>query len=348
MIKKQKFFLAIASIAIMAFVTEGCNKMETAIDMPEDGVSLIMTKAGDDGFGFYQSAFLAGQKIEAGIVTVRNDYENVYVTFETKDGWQIAQTHLFIGPKEVLLDPANGYVNKNGSPKNGHFPYGETFDPMVTEWEFVLPIVDLYAMYGLTPEDAGDVCPIIAAHAVVKKEVAPDTWQEETAWGEGPKFVKKGNWSMYMEGYCVEFPPYDPPTPPAYELKEETAWAFDSYDHEYGGNWAKYIQYDGEPITVIFLAGQKETDMTVSLTPAGEGKVRMVFANIYEIAPENDGKWVFQDTADAIKIQGYETAPSGNPAPGQFKTYKGRELDIVVDAANFYGIHMDVAKLTVK
>ena len=74
----------------------------------------------------------------------------------------------------------------------------------------------------------------------------------------------------------------------------------------------------------------------------------MVFANIFEVAPENDGKWVFQDNADAIKIQGYETAPSGNPAPGQFQTYKGRELDIVVDAVNFYGIHLDVAKLTVK
>lgn len=68
----------------------------------------------------------------------------------------------------------------------------------------------------------------------------------------------------------------------------------------------------------------------------------MVFKNIYEIAPESDGKWVFQDVADAIKIQGYETAPSGNPAPGQFTYYKGRELEIVVDAANFYGIHLDV------
>ena len=35
-------------------------------------------------------------------------------------------------------------------------------------------------------------------------------------------------------------------------------------------------------------------------------------------------------------------------ASGQFQTYKGRELDLVVDAANFYGIHLDVAKLTVK
>lgn len=354
MIKNLRLYFTIASVAILAFVT-GCNKMETAIDTLNDSVSLIETKAGvDEGFGFYETDFIAGQNINAGTITISNDFDNVYVKFATVDGWQIEETHLYIGPKETLLDPANGYVNKNGSPKNGHFPYGEAFDPMVTEWVFALPIVDLYAMYGLTPEDAGDVCPIIAAHAVVKKEIEPDVWQGETAWGEGKKFVNRGNWSMYVQGYCVKFPPEEPPTPPTYELDEETAWAFDSYDHEYGGNWAKYIQYDGEPLTVMLLAGQKETPMRVSLTPAEEGKVRMVFTEIYGIAPENDGKWVLQEydkegnwIPDAIKIQGYDTAPSGNPAPGQFNTYKGRELDIIVDAANYYGIHLNVAKLTV-
>ncbi len=43
----------------------------------------------------------------------------------------------------------------------------------------------------------------------------------------------------------------------------------------------------------------------------------------------------------------YDTPPYGNPAPGQFNTCKGRELDIIADAANYYGIHLDVAKLTV-
>lgn len=318
------------------------------MDASNDGVSMMRTRADADGFGFFQSTFIAGQTIEAGIITVRNDYDNVYVTFETKDGWLIEQTHLFIGPKEILLNPANGYVNKNGSPKNGQFPYGNAFDPLVTEWEFALPIVDLYAMYGLTPEEAGDVCPIVAAHAVVKKEIEPDVWQEETAWGEGEKFVNKGNWSMYMQGYCVEFPPVDPPTPPTYVFDEETAWAFDVNNPlEYGGNWAKYIQFNGEPLTVMLLAGQKETEMSVTLTPVGEGEVEMAFAGIFEIAPENDGKWVLQDVQDAIKVQGYAEAPSGNPAPGQFTFYKGREMTIVVDAANYYGIHLDVAKLTV-
>lgn len=347
---KKHFILTIASMAILALITGGCNKTEIAVT-PEEGMSLLRTRAdAGDGFGFYESAFIAGQHTEVGAITVTNDFEKVYVTFKTTGDWKMGKTHLFIGPKDILLNPENGYVNKNGSPKNGHFPYGETFDPMVNEWVFELPLIDLYAMfYGeeLAADylnEKAEICPVVAAHAEVMNEVTEAT---ETAWGKGSKFVKKGNWSMYMEGFCVKFPPELPPPPPVvYELKKETAWAFDVNNPlEYGGNWAKYIQYDGEPLTVMLLAGQKETDMTVTLTPAGEGLVKMVFAGIVEIAPENVGKWVLQDVEEAIKVQGYEDAPSGNPAPGQFKYYKGRELEIVVPQANFYGIHLDVAKI---
>lgn len=343
----------IAAAVIMGFVFNACTA-DVDIDNPADSKAFITTRASTTHptFGLYESDFLAGQKVKAGTISICNDYENVYVKFTTIDGWEMGRTHLFIGPKDILLDPANGYVNKNGSPKNGHFPYGEGFEPMVTEWEFVLPLEDLYAMFGLTygVDTDVDVCPVIAAHAEVAKQIDEYTWQTETAWGEGKKFVKKGNWSMYIEGYCVVFPPDEPPTPPTeYELKEETAWAFDVTNPlEYGGNWAKFIQYNGEPLTVMLLAGQKETDMTVTLTPEGD-KVKMVFKGIVEIAPDNDGKWVLQDNSDAVKVQGYAEPPFGtNPAPGQFTYYKGCELEIIVDAANYYGIHLDVAKLTYK
>lgn len=346
----------IASMALLGFVFNACNNdLEFVEEGLSSGVSFSTTRAtADQMFGLFETDFLAGQKIKAGTISIWNDYDNVYVKFATKDGWQIRRTHLFIGREDVLLDPANGYVNKNGSPKNGHFPYGEYFDPFVTEWVFSLPLTELYAMFDLEFDMETEVCPVIAAHAEVLKQKEDGTWQEETAWGKGEKFVKKGNWSMFVEGYCTEFPPEDPPTPPTeYTLDGETAWAYDvNNPFEYGPNWATFIQYNGEPLTVIFLAGKYPTDMTVTLTPAGEGKVKMVFKNIgTEIIPENDGKWIlYKDGKEGlIKIQGYAEPPYGiNPAPGQFTYYKGREFEIEVDEANYYGIHLDVSKLTYK
>ncbi len=349
---KISTIFSMIALAIVGLVFNACTA-DVDVPAPAGTKAFIGTRAevAHPVFGLFESDFIAAKHEKAGTIAICNDYENVYVKFTTVDGWQMGLTHLFIGPKEILLDPANGYVNKNGSPKNGHFPYGEGFEPMVTEWEFALPLTDLYAMFGLNFEEDKDVdvCPIIAAHAAVAKQLDPETWQTETAWGNGQKFVKKGDWSMYIEGYCVEFPPVDPPTPPTYDLDEESAWAFDKDNPlEYGGNWAKFIQYNGEPLTVMLLAGHKDTDMTVTLTPEGD-KVKMVFAGIMEIAPENDGRWVLKEVTEAIKIQGYAEPPFGtNPVPGHFTYYKGRELEVIVDAANYYGIHVDVAKLTYK
>jgi len=356
MVKKMSFLSMIVSMTFLVFIFNACsNDLEFADESVASEVAISTTRSvpAHDIFGLYETEFIAAQHEVAGKISICNDYENVYVTVTTENGWKMGLTHLFIGPKEILLDPANGYVNKKGSPRNGHFPYGESFDPMVESWEFSLPLTDLYAMFGLEFDMEVQVCPIVAIHAEVFKEMEDGTLDGQTAWGQGEKFPGAGNWAMFIEGYCTEFPPTPPtpPTPPSYKLDGETAWAFDNLEHVYNpgqtGNWAFYIVYAGVEETCVLYAGQKPTDMTVTLTPAGEGKVKMVFKNIFEIAPENDGKWVFQDTTAAIKVQGYETAPSGNPAPGQFTYYKGRELEIVVDAANFYGIHLDVAKLTV-
>ncbi len=45
-----------------------------------------------------------------------------------------------------------------------------------------------------------------------------------------------------------------------------------------------------------------------------------------------------QSVAESVKIQGYETAPSGNPPPGLFTTYKGNETTVIVDAYAYYCI----------
>ena len=122
--KSFKVFSMVAA-AIIAFTFNACNN---DLEFVEEGLSneatFSATRAGADHqvFGLYESEYIAGQHEVAGKISICNDYENVYVTFTTENGWQIRRTHLFIGPKEILLDPANGYVNKNGSPKNGQFP----------------------------------------------------------------------------------------------------------------------------------------------------------------------------------------------------------------------------------
>jgi hypothetical protein len=46
--------------------------------------------------------------------------------------------------------------------------------------------------------------------------------------------------------------------------------------------------------------------------------------------------------SEAVKIQGYNKAPSGNPAPGRFTTYKGGLPVPTVKYFKYYGVHLDV------
>ncbi|MFM7329768.1 MAG: hypothetical protein ACKO3B_13680, partial [Bacteroidota bacterium] len=51
--------------------------------------------------------------------------------------------------------------------------------------------------------------------------------------------------------------------------------------------------------------------------------------------------WSLQEVINPVKIQGYDTAPSGNPSPGRFAS-KGSSLTVTVPAKAYYGIHLDV------
>ncbi|WP_143019721.1 hypothetical protein [Niabella drilacis] len=56
--------------------------------------------------------------------------------------------------------------------------------------------------------------------------------------------------------------------------------------------------------------------------------------------------WSLTSDNESVKIQGYNTTPpASNPAPGQFKTYKGNSLTVTVPSFAFYGIHLDVRRI---
>ncbi|MCH8546197.1 MAG: hypothetical protein LAT54_05645 [Cryomorphaceae bacterium] len=118
---------------------------------------------------------------------------------------------------------------------------------------------------------------------------------------------------------------------PCYE--GETAWS-DGDRYQNPGNWATYTTYPIGGGTVNLYAGQTHLAGTVTFSAVVNGEVTIDIAL-------NSG-FVLQSGDETVKIQGYDNAPSGNPAPGGFDTYKGNALTIVVDAYNYYGIHLDV------
>lgn len=127
------------------------------------------------------------------------------------------------------------------------------------------------------------------------------------------------------------------------EWSGETAWA-DGDRYVRRGNWATYTSYQAGA-TVTVYAGQTVDVGTVEFGPVVDGKVEITITLKpgVRLAQEYDEDGNELGVApEAVKIQGYGSAPSGNPAPGGFTTYKGNELVITVDADAFYGIHLDV------
>lgn len=116
---------------------------------------------------------IAGQHINAGTVTVTNDATNLYVTYSTANGWSLTELHLFAGACNKIP------VNKPGNPIPGQFPYSAN-PAMANTYTFTIPLANL--------ED----CFCVAAHAVVRNA----SGGTETAWGQGTRFVQKGNWAM--------------------------------------------------------------------------------------------------------------------------------------------------------
>lgn len=117
---------------------------------------------------------------------------------------------------------------------------------------------------------------------------------------------------------------------PCYD--DETAWS-DGPRYTQKGNWATYTPYVAGS-TVILYAGQTHDAGTVTFSAVMDGMVTITIAL-------DNGYFLNPDTDESVKIQGYEYAPSGNPAPGQF-SYKGTSLEVTVAASHFYGVHLDL------
>ena len=206
--RKQLSTLLISTVFASALVFNSCKPKKIDIDLPvkpnKEGSTTgdpATTTEGSTTSGATTSGvimpvtgcepsvnkFYAGQHMLAGNITVSNDAVNLFVTFNTVDGWLMKQTQLYVGAKSGL--PAGA----NGNPKIGNFPYKAPHKPMVTSYTYTIPLSSL----------KGDSCIIIAAHAeVIKVGANGQEYSGETAWGAGKEITPGGSWATYSD-YCL-------------------------------------------------------------------------------------------------------------------------------------------------
>lgn len=126
---------------------------------------------------------IAGRNIDVGEVCVINDDENLTVTYSTTDTWRLTETHLHVA------DSADDVPQTQGGPVPGRFDNQVVHDPTLTNYTYEIPLANLNA-------EQGDEL-VIAAHADVIRSLGDDI-QSETAWGNGERFVERGDWAMYF------------------------------------------------------------------------------------------------------------------------------------------------------
>ncbi|MDH6342033.1 hypothetical protein M2480_000413 [Parabacteroides sp. PFB2-12] len=302
----KKVIVLVAAICCIPFVFNSCDNALTE----EKGHEVMLTKADVPEFGYcgepYVTPLIAGKQTPVGTITVGNDKENLYVTYALDASWSLSDTKLFVGDDADI--PFNG-----NNPQMGHFPYKTTHSPAVNTFTYVIPLEEISA------------CVTVAAQG----DVVPLEGKKESAWGEGDALGKNG--SMKFE-YCVQECIEVPAEPIDYQT--ESAWsAGDRYTEQ--GNWATFTAYTGEELTVPVIAGKSIEVGTVTFSEVVDGNITITIALT--------GGWELNaKKTETVKIQGYDVAPSGNPAPGQFATYKGESLVVDVPASEYYGIHLDV------
>ncbi len=128
---------------------------------------------------------------------------------------------------------------------------------------------------------------------------------------------------------------------------KESAWtAGPRYVNK--GNWATYTAYPGNGGTVNIFAGQTMNAGTATFVDNLNGTVTITvnltgtFSFYYDLTNPTGN--------DNVKIHTYSNAPSGTPAPGLFANKGSASIgattySMTVPMANFYGIHLDLARV---
>ncbi|MGI9609387.1 MAG: choice-of-anchor O protein [Acidimicrobiia bacterium] len=162
----RKIALVIASVALMLPVMLPIAQAQT----PPGNAN--------GGPGLFEAQLLAGQTIDAGIVSIWNSPKKVMVHIETADGWRIAATHIYVGYNtgDDLLPV------KKGNPELGKFPYKQEYENPVATHHLTLDLKeDLGFSWGSQYSALGT--PTVAVHAdLVMLDELGQVIAEEGAW----------------------------------------------------------------------------------------------------------------------------------------------------------------------
>ena len=172
--------------------------------------------------GVQCQTLFAGQTIDAGLVCVELIDNNLFVTYETTNGWELVETHLWVG--DDLTDMPQ---TRKGNPKIGNFPYSSGD---VTGSTFYYQKIPLGILNFSCP--AEDSIYYVAAHAALRKLDPNGGYQTETGWANGDVFVERGGWGTYFDFTLTcrcDDPSEDPTTSCetafAYRGNDATAWS---------------------------------------------------------------------------------------------------------------------------
>ena len=157
---------------------------------------------------------LAGQTINAGSVCMTVSGQDLVATYNTTNGWQLNEVHLWVGDSLSTMPQT-----KNGNPQIGLFPYTAQNLNGATSYTFNIPLSSL---------GSGDLCDhtfLAAAHASVQKPNGSGGFESQTGWGAGSQLNQRGSWAMY---YSYTVLCTTPPPPTTTSLTCETGYALGS------------------------------------------------------------------------------------------------------------------------
>lgn len=234
----------------------------------------------------------AGQNINAGTVSIINDNNYIYVTYNTVNGWMLKETHVHVA------NNINGIPRtKQGIPIPGQFAYSMNHDPVINTYTYNIPLANYNFQMGQEI--------IIAAHAALVNGNYPyGEYQEETGWG-GNEPGPGPRWWYYIRYTLIDHNPGGS----GGDFNTETAMMrmYDipnNFTYNWGNHpWFSYVKmYPGAmPQTFYFYAAQHYKVGEVEIWK--DGMTLYVEVNL-------DAPYEMQQSHLNVQLTGYSGPPS--------------------------------------